>query len=297
MITRADLDWWLDLEPELDWHFAVTYAEGAPHEYVAASRTQGLDERDYVRAAHVIQTFGEPMKFYRQTRIYLTTPMGWKHWTMDRNLDETTLVNRGRVEHVYGVQNMPRTRSGAASPYDGYASTWDTSHGMTEPEQAQTAAIIREAFGDQRGRTLDIGCGTGWPVAVGLADPVRYVGVDPSTGMLNALVARHPSLAGVHPMTWATAVQARVLCGTRFDTVLALGGSASYLTPREIRQLQMRALRGALLMHYGPHERPVTDDLDATIAAESRAAATEVATAQTRVGRLVASLLPRITPN
>jgi hypothetical protein len=48
----------------------------------------------------VIHTFGVPMKSYRSTRIYLTTPMGWKHWTMDRDLDETRLVNRGRVEHV-----------------------------------------------------------------------------------------------------------------------------------------------------------------------------------------------------
>lgn len=295
MITRADLKWWLDLEPALDWQFAVTYTEGAPHEYVAAPRPQGLDEREYVRAAHVIQTFGQPMKFYRWTRIYLTTPMGWKHWTMDRNLEETRLVNRGRVEHVYGVQNVPRTRSGVLSPYDGYASTWDTSHGMTEAEQAQSAAIIRRTFGDQLGRTLDIGCGTGWPVTAGLADPVRYVGVDPSTGMLNALVARHPYLAGVHPTTWAAAVRARVLCGTRFDTVLALGGSASYLTSPEVSQLQTRTLRGALLMHYGPGEQPVTDDLDPTTATASLATATEVATAQTRVGRFVASLVPPIT--
>src|SRR4051812_4649925 len=77
MITRADLAWWLDLEPELDWRFATTYADGAPHEYVAAPRTGGLDDSDYARAAHVILTFGEPMKFYKSTRIYLTTPMGF----------------------------------------------------------------------------------------------------------------------------------------------------------------------------------------------------------------------------
>ena len=112
--------------------------------------------------------------------------------------------------------------------------------------------------------------------------------------MLNALVARHPSLAGVHPMTWAESVRARVLCGSRFDTVLALGGSASYLTPEEIPQLQMRALRGVLLMHFGPGNGPVTDDLEPSAAAESLAAATEVATEQTRVGRFVASLLPPI---
>ena len=110
MITRDDLRWWLELEPQLDWQFATTYAEGAPHEYVVADKTPGLSQADVARAAHVIRTFGEPMKFYRTTRIYLTTPMGWKHWDMQggRISDaEVTLINRGRVEHVYGVQNAP----------------------------------------------------------------------------------------------------------------------------------------------------------------------------------------------
>jgi hypothetical protein len=90
---------------------------------------------------------------------------------------------------------------------------------MTAQEKTQTTALIRDVFGNRLGRTLDVGCGTGWPLDEGLVDPVRYVGIDPSTGMLNALVAKHPHLAGVHPMTFAQAVEQKVLCGTRFDTV------------------------------------------------------------------------------
>lgn len=291
MITRADLNWWLELEPELDWQFATTYADGAPHEYVAAPRTQGLEHSDYVRAAHVIQTFGEPMKFYKWTRIYLPTPMGWKHWTMDDDLNDTNLVNRGRVEHVYGIQNMPRTKSGVESEYDPYASTWDTKHAMTEPEQAQTETLIRSAFGDNLWRTLDVGCGTGWPVTAGLVVPVRYVGIDPSTAMLNALVAKHPIVAGVHPMTFGEAVEKRVLCGAKFDTVLALGGAASYLTVSDIYEMKARGKRGVLLMHYAPGEQPVTGILDPLVAAETFALASEIAAEQTRVGRFIATLV------
>lgn len=258
MITRADLAWWLELEPRLDWTFATTYAESAPHEYVATPRTPGLDAGAYIRAAHVIRTFGEPMKFYRCTRIYLTTPMGWKHWTMDPDLDGTGLVNRARVEHVYGVQNVPRTRSGQESAYDRYASTWDRSHAMTEAEQTQVADLIHHDFGARLGRTLDVGCGTGWPLTAGLAEPVRYVGIDPSTAMLNALVVEHPTLAGVHAMTWGDAAKRRVLCGTVYDTVLALGGSASHLDPAELHDLRTRSSRGVLLMHYAPGRSPVT---------------------------------------
>ena len=292
MITRTDLSWWLDLEQELDWQFATTYADGAPHEYVASPRTEGLDVADYARAAHVIQTFGEPMKFYKSTRIYLRTPMGWKHWTMDADLDETKLVNRGRVEHVYGIQNMPVTRSDAESSYDAFASIWDKKFALTEAERSQAIQFIRDVFGDKLWRTLDVGCGTGWPVTVGLVDPVRYVGIDPSTAMLNALVAKHPILACVHPMSWATATRQRVLCGTRFDTVLSLGGSASYLTPEEVIELAARGKRGAIVMHYTEDEMPITDDLDPVSAAASLAAATEIAEKQLRVGRFMTTHLP-----
>lgn len=75
-ITENDLQWWIDLIPELDWAFAVTYAEGAPHEYIC-DRTPGITPDEFVRAARVIHAFGEPQKFYRRTRIYLVHD-GWK---------------------------------------------------------------------------------------------------------------------------------------------------------------------------------------------------------------------------
>ena len=108
-ITEKDLEWWQHKIAKLDWVFAVTYAEGAPHEYIA-ERTEGITKADFVRAARVIHTFGEPQKFYKSTRIYLVHD-GWKYWTMDREHDDVTLINRGRVGHIYGVQNMPHTKS------------------------------------------------------------------------------------------------------------------------------------------------------------------------------------------
>lgn len=295
VITRTDLNWWLDSEPELDWQFAATYAEGAPHEYVASPRTEGLDAADFARAAHVIQTFGEPMKFYKWTRIYLRTPTGWKHWTMDRDLDDTNLVNRGRVEHVYGIQNTPVTQSSAVSAHDAVASEWDKKHSLTDEEINGTTAFIKSVFGEQMWRTLDVGCGTGWPVTTGLVCPVRYVGIDPSTAMLNALVAKHPVTADIHRMSWRDAQEKRVLCGTRFDSVLALGGTASYLSPAELRELTARGKRGAIVVHYRDGERPVTNDLDAAIATASLSAATELADRQVTIVRFILSHLPAAT--
>lgn len=273
MITNDDLRWWLDLEPELDWQFATTYAATAPHEYVVAGRTQGIDADDLMRAAHVIRTFGEPMKFFDSTRIYLVTPRGWKHWDMrgPRLGDEPpTLINRGRVEHVYGVQNAPHTASDAASAYDGLATTWHRDHAMSDDERDGVTGAIREAFGDRLWRTLDIGCGTGWSLDAGLVEPGRYVGVDPSTGMLNALVLAHPHVAGVHPMSFAEAERRRVLGGTRFDSVLALGGSASYLSADEVDAALARAKRGAVLVAYAEGVAPDPSDLTERQLAEAR---------------------------
>lgn len=77
----------------LDWQFATTYASGAPHEYVVADRTPGLTEDDVTRAAHVIRTYGEPMKFYKETRIYLVTPTAGSTGTC-RAESSTTTVSR-----------------------------------------------------------------------------------------------------------------------------------------------------------------------------------------------------------
>ena len=295
VITKTDLSWWLNLEAELDWQFATTYAAGAPHEYVVAGKTPGLSDDDVARAAHVIRTYGEPMKFYKDTRIYLVTPMGWKHWDMQGSTiddDTVTLINRGRVEHVYGIQNMPRTTSEITSGYDGLATRWDRAHGMTESEKQATASLVHATFGEKMWRTLDVGCGTGLPLDLGLVEPVRYVGIDPSNAMLNALVMKHPVLAGVHPMTYAETERRRVLCGSRYDTVLVLGGSASHLAPEEIEQLRSRAKRDVLLMHYAPDTSQKDVDLDSHLAGDSLHAATASATSQIRIGRYIASILP-----
>lgn len=288
MITEADLDWWREKTFEFDWVFATTYAEGAPHEYVIPDKTPSFSKADCIRAARAIRTFGEPMKFYKATNIYLTLDDGWKYFPLDRDVRDTSIINRGRADHVYGVQNQPRTASGLATPYDAHGSEWDSDHGMTPDEKAATTTLISEVFGDRLGRTLDVGCGTGLPLDLGLAEPVRYVGVDPSTAMLNELVWKHKHLAGVHAMTYTVVEERQVLCGATFDTVLALGGSASYLSPGDIDRLRARAKRAVLLMHYAPGAEPATGDLDGT--GTLLASAAQLGP-QTRIGRFIATVI------
>ena len=41
-ITQADLEWWLDLAARVEWTWAKTYADSAPHSYVVLGRTAGM---------------------------------------------------------------------------------------------------------------------------------------------------------------------------------------------------------------------------------------------------------------
>lgn len=65
--------------------------------------------------------------------------------------------------------------------------------------------------------------------------------------MPDELVLKHPLVASLHPMTFAEARTARVLGGTKFDLVVALGGSASYMSKADLAGSPSG--RGALSHH------------------------------------------------
>ena len=56
---------------------------------------------------------------------------------------------------------------------------------------------------------LDIGCGTGRVLDLGLVAPERYAGVDSSQAMLNLLLRKHPKAAAVYPHRHPGGISAR----------------------------------------------------------------------------------------
>jgi SAM-dependent methyltransferase len=287
------------LVPKLDWVFAVTYAEGAPHEYVVAGRTSAFTAADCVRACRVIRTFGEPGKFFKDTRTYWVDDAGWKYWDMaDGDVETSGLINRARVEHVYGVQNAPRTKSGTKSSYDPVATDWDRSHAGSDRERRLIAELIGRLGTFTKRRVLDIGCGTGLTLDLGITESVRYVGIDPSQAMLNELVRKHSPLAGIHPMSFTQAVASRVLGGTRFDLVLALGGSASYLSKADLTAIAKHAAGPIVLTAFADGHEPFVDDLSPARLADSREQIVAFSAAYdgtvTTAGRLSIAVIPSV---
>lgn len=59
---------------------------------------------------------------------------------MDKNLNETGLINQATTERLYGVQNAPPTWSGIRTPYDEIATRYDDQH-----PTGGTALVLRSS--------------------------------------------------------------------------------------------------------------------------------------------------------
>jgi len=239
-ITKRDLDWWLDFAATHEWTFAKTYAETAPHDYVVAGRTPGVTQDDMVRAARVIHTYGQPGKYYSLTKIYLVSANGnHRWWTEDSHFTDTTLVNRATTELFYGIQNAPETASGVGSQYDEVATTWDAEHPSAAGEAEQVQSLLSQVRGKYPPYVLDLGCGTGRVLDLGLAWPERYAAVDSCQAMLNVLVRKHPKVAAVYPVDVPQAVAAGTFTPGQFDWVFL--DSAVALTAEQHSQVEQIA--------------------------------------------------------
>jgi SAM-dependent methyltransferase len=220
-ITHADLDWWLEFARTREWTFAKTYATTAPHDYVVQDRTPGVTHDDIVRAARVISTFGQPGKYYSVTKIYLEGPDGQhRWWTEDRHFTDATLVNRGPTSALYGIQNAPSTASARPSLYDEVATIWDSAHPITPGEREFAQEFLGSLRGTYPPHVLDIGCGTGRVLDLGVVTPDRYAGLDSSTAMLNVLVRKHPKVAALYPTDIRQALEEGMFTSGQFDWVV-----------------------------------------------------------------------------
>lgn len=247
-IAKADLDWWVGLAPALDWTFARTYAQTAPHSYVVLGRTEAMTKEDFVRAGSVIHTFGRPAKFYGMTSIYLTSPDGrLKWWTMDHEVTETNLINQATTDRLYGVQNAPSTDSGVETSYDGLATGYDQWHPTSEELSKTLRVAVASLSGDFPPAVLDVGCGTGRVLDLGLTTPDRYAGVDPSQPMLNQLVRKHPNVGAVYPTRIEQALAARLFTPGQFEVVMALLSDVDRLDDATIAGLAEIASRGLIV--------------------------------------------------
>lgn len=230
------------------WIFAKTMPQN-PHHYTL--RKEWERDADFQWAVTFLRMYGYTA--YYQRRAYVQIDLNEHfYWTMGWPINRpsgapcTILINRKRHE--------------AVQPYDTIADQYDRL--FHEPEYERENAQLADMIGPLREMdVLDVGCGTGltldlWPDI----DPLRYMGIDPAARMLAKLKQRHPV-----PCTMQTKLGSFLPPQApeglrRYDTILALFGVGSYLSPAELERIPSLLNPGgrACVMFYGEGYFPDT---------------------------------------
>jgi len=140
--------------------------------------------------------------------------------------------------------------------YDTIADIYDGMH-QSDDELDENDQITGLA-GYEKGRVLDIGCGTG--LFLEYVTPDDYVGIDPSPKMLIKHQRKFP--VGPGALTICTTFEDLLPLPEKFDVIIALFGAASYVEPRGWSRLPMflRPAGHFFLMFYAPDYVPKTHE-------------------------------------
>jgi hypothetical protein len=225
MIPFDTLQWFSKMVSSHDFIFATTMPKN-PHWYTLKKTWgYGSGSKDFERAVMIIREYGYTEYFYG-TAYTLLNCNGYKFWTMGAPLEDTILINTAKLNYT--------------TDYDGFADEYDSI--FADEESKTEDGEVLSHLPDLTGlRVLDVGCGTGLLIdyRADEIEPERYVGIDPSTPMLNVFKKKHPKYAS------------RLTCSTfedcakgQFDVVVSLYGSCSYIHPDWIGRIKESIFAG-----------------------------------------------------
>lgn len=214
------------------WIFAKTMPEN-PHWYTL--KKQWGNDNEFIETVKVIRQYGYQEKF-RHSWYTMFDINEMKYWTMGAPLDQTILINRRII-------NLP-------SQYDTIAGIYDNlfRDDVSLRENKEVIAMIPDSD-----NVLDIGCGTG--LFLEHRQPKNYVGIDPSSKMLEVLRNKFPAYQD-------SIINAKFesFLGSTYDLIISLFGVTSYIDPLAINRVLAMLNPGGqyFLMFYKPGYYPVT---------------------------------------
>lgn len=133
--------------------------------------------------------------------------------------------------------------------YDELAEEYDSwYHTPTPLFENEVVRHLLSLIAPPQPRLLDVGCGTGLALELGLTSVENFVGVDPSRGMLSKLREKFPT-AHADLATFEDWFDQGGKDSEPFDVAISLFGSPSYMTPTYIEKIYDLA-PVVLLMHY-----------------------------------------------
>jgi hypothetical protein len=219
------------LTEDADWIYAKTMPQ-CPHHYTL--RKHWTSPHDFEAVVQYIRDYGYPEKFYSKRFIRFDIN-NRKYWSMGAPLPATILINRADIDRE--------------EPYDRIADRYDAL--WTGPEARREEANVIAQLDYRGGDILDIGCGTG--MLLHHLHPDGYLGIDPSARMLERFRAHHDGQA--------TTIQTRfesLYTRRRFDLIVALFGTASYIRPDAWDRLPgLLAPGGRFYLMFYRDDRPV----------------------------------------
>ncbi len=213
-VLPADLAASLEAAP---YRYASTMG-GLPHYYTL--RREWEDPKQFRRTVKAMREHEVVRPFYSKSQRYLDVN-GFQYWTMGASHKETTLINRQFCWH-----------GAYASEFDAVAQSYDLPWGTPWAEQKEREEFYELAR--PAGSVLDVGCGTGLLVDYQYKkiDRERYVGIDPSFGMLARFRLKHPDYDAEATLLRTTLEDYETTL--RFDTIVAMFGSASHVIGTDV---------------------------------------------------------------
>lgn len=194
-----------------------------PHQYVVRNKR---NNDDFVYFAEYIRKHGTLMYFWNVQYVILNIN-GHRYWTMGSPINKD-----GKPYTII----LNRTETSYETSYDTIAEKY-TEFYSTENFKEQDKRLIDLL--DLKGSILDVGCGAGL-----LFDYVphnNYIGIDPSIGLLTEARKKDSKYITVN-----TSVE-HFMTDKKFDTIVALYGSGSYLTQKELNKCEMMLNKGGTI--------------------------------------------------
>jgi SAM-dependent methyltransferase len=207
-----------------------------PHSYTLR-KEWGNDLKYFENVVQYIRDNSFVEYFYGKP-YYMFGLNGNKYWTMGAPLNETILINKAenKIEHEYDK---------IADKYD---ELFNDKCYFEEEQDLFKIVIVK-------GSVLDIGCGT--VMLLNHISPEEYIGIDPSSKMIEVLKSRHPfykNNVGCFPLE-------HYYSDYKFNTIVCLFGTASYINPEAINRVVKNNLAEggtAYFMYYNNGYYPVT---------------------------------------